>query len=246
MTPPCDANTGLQRTAGADELAMADLSEYVRATAMIESSHPAVLDFVRRHAGADRSPRAKAVRLFLGVRDKIRYDPYHICLSIEGIKASTTLRNGYGWCVPKATLLASCCRAVGIPARLGFADVRNHLSTERLRRQMKTDVFRWHAYCSILLEGRWVKATPAFNVELCRRFGFAPLEFDGHRDALLHPFDAEGRRHMEYLAFRGEYADVPIAEIRATFEREYPFHAELGRSADFAEDVEREAGGATG
>jgi transglutaminase-like putative cysteine protease len=138
------------------------------------------------------------------------------------VRASAALTKRRGWCAPKAALLAACCRTVGIPARLGFADVRNHISTERLRQLMKTDIFYWHGYTSIYLNGVWIKATPAFNIELCERFKIKPLEFDGRGDALLQPFDLQGNQHMEYIRDRGEFLDVPVDRIAATFEREYP------------------------
>ena len=123
-------------------------------TALIDSDHPAVVAFAARHGrGAD--DREKAVALYYAVRDGFRYDPYRIDLSGDGMKASTVLANGYGWCVPKATLLAAACRAAGVPARVGFADVRNHLSTARMREVMQTDVFYWHGYTDILIDGEW-------------------------------------------------------------------------------------------
>lgn len=193
----------------------------LRPAALIDSDHPAVLAFATSHGrGAD--DRERAVSLYYAVRDGFRYDPYRIDLSPQGMRASTVLENGYGWCVPKATLLAAACRAIGIPARVGFADVRNHLSTERMRQVMQTDVFFWHGYTDILLDGTWRKATPAFNVELCERFDLLPLEFDGTADSLYHPFDRHGHRHMEYVNQRGCFDDVPLAEITADFARLYP------------------------
>jgi transglutaminase-like putative cysteine protease len=141
--------------------------------------------------------------------------------------------------VSKAVLLAAACRAVDLPARLGFADVRNHLSTARMRAQMKTDVFYWHGYTSIYLGSRWIKATPAFNIELCERFDLKPLAFDGRNDAIYHPFDLQGHRHMEYLGYRGEFRDVPIDQIRETFRREYTLTTP-GANPDFDDDVFRE------
>ena len=138
-----------------------------------------------------------------------------------------------------AVLLAAGCRAAGIPARLGFADVRNHLSTERMRAQMQTDVFYWHGYTSIYLSGNWVKATPAFNIELCQRFGLKPLAFDGRGDAIYHSFDLQGYRHMEYLGDRGQYQDVPIERIRETFLQEYAL-TKPGTDPHFEQDVDRE------
>lgn len=194
-----------------------DPSIFLAATPTVDHAHPLVRGFVAAHDVADADARTRAVALYYAVRDLVRYDPYGIDLSTAGLSASRALETGRGWCVTKAAVLAACCRAIGVPARLGYADVRNHLSTARLRELMRTDEFRWHGYTALLLEGRWVKATPAFNVELCEKFGLHPLEFDGREDSLYHPYDRAGRQHMEYLRYRGEFADVPEAEIRADF-----------------------------
>jgi len=182
-----------------------------------------VATFTQTHIGDSINHLERAVKLYYAVRDQIRYDPYQIDLTTSGMKATTTLQNGRGWCVSKAVLLAACCRSVGIQARLGFADVRNHLSTARLRQKMGTDIFYWHGYTEMLLDGKWVKATPAFNIELCHKFRLLPLEFDGRNDSPYHPFDEEGNRHMEYVNQRGVYSDLPIAEIIRTFSQEYSF-----------------------
>lgn len=216
--------------------------DLIAPTPTIESTHPEILDFVRRHAGDAPTDRERAVKLFYAVRDDFRYDPYEIDLTVRGMKASTTLTTGRGWCVSKAILLAACCRSIGIPSSLGFADVRNHLSTERLRQRMRTDIFYWHGYTELFLEGKWVKATPAFNIELCEKFRLLPLDFDGQNDSLYHPFDAAGNRHMEYVNHRGTYSDLPLQEIIDTFQDKYAF---LNRSselanASFDEDVDRE------
>ena len=227
-------------------------------TALIDSDHPAVLAFAQQHARGS-SPRDRAVALALAVRDGFRYDPYRCDLSPQGMRASAVLAQGVGWCVPKATLLAAVCRAAGIPARLGFADVRNHLSTERMRQSMQTDTFYWHGYTEIWLGGAWRKATPAFNLSLCQKFGLRPLDFDGVADSIYHPFDVAGNRHMEYVAQRGSFDDLPLAQIMRDFECHYPrWMASLAQpqaaglqaglqadlqadfQADFQADVERE------
>jgi len=214
----------------------------LRAAIMVDSEHPEVQRFAREHAqGADA--RARAVSLYLAVRDGVRYDPYRIDMSEHGLKASTALAQGHGWCVPKAALLAAACRAAGIPARLGYADVRNHLSTERLRQTMGSDLFVWHGYTALWLDGSWRKATPAFNIELCQRFGLLPLEFNGHDDSLYHPFDRAGNRHMEYVADHGTFDDVPRERILQAFAVHYPgmpIHASVAPAADFEADVTRE------
>jgi len=198
-----------------------DLQIYTRATPTIECEHPEVVAFARSHAEGAQGEIATAVLLYYAVRDGFRYDPYAAAVTVDGLRASATLAAGKGWCVSKAVLLAACCRSVGVPARLGFADVRNHLSTANMRASMQTEIFYWHGFTSLYLDGRWVKATPAFNIELCEKFGFLPLEFDGRNDSLFHPFDSEGKQHMEYLRERGEFADVPIDAMLATFQTVY-------------------------
>ena len=216
------------------------------ATALIDSDHPAVIAFAAAHAvGAD--DRERAVALVLAVRDSFRYDPYRADLSPLGMTASTVLAQGYGWCVPKATLLTAACRAAGIPARLGFADVRNHLSTERMRSNMETEIFYWHGYTEIWLDGGWRKATPAFNLSLCEKFGLLPLDFNGRDDSIYHPFDATGNRHMEYLAQRGSFDDLPLDQILVDFRLHYPrWLANIAQqqSTDFLAEVGQETAAA--
>ena len=212
----------------------------LRPTPVIDSDHPAVVSYAKDAAGASDDPREQAVKLYYAVRDGIRYDPYALVLTIPGLKASRSLELGRAWCVPKAILLAAACRAVGIPARLGFADVRNHLSTERMRQTMKTDVFYWHGYTAIELGGKWLKATPAFNIELCERFRIKPLEFDGTKDSIYHPFDLDGHQHMEYLRFHGEFDDLPFDQMMNDFARHYGQEMYDGPVGDFDRDVEEE------
>ncbi len=213
-------------------------------TALIDGDHPQVQGFARQHAlGAD--DRERAVALYYAVRDGFRYDPYRIDLSVAGMRASHVLEIGVGWCVTKAALLAAAARAAGIPARVGYADVRNHLSTERMRQTMKTDLFVWHGYTELWLDGAWVKATPAFNIELCDRFGLLPLEFDGRCDSLYHPFDKAGHRHMEYVREHGSFDDMPLQRIVDDFDRYYPGMVAASnplKSASFEADVGRETG----
>ena len=199
-----------------------ELAPYLRPTACVESDAPAVQAFAARVTAGTTTVTERAVRLFYAVRDEIRYDPYGIVLTRDGLRATAVLERGAGFCIAKAVVLAAGARACGIPARLGFADVRNHLTTEHLRSQMGTDVFAFHGFTELHLDGRWVKATPTFNQSLCDRLGVKPLEFDGHTDSLLHPFDTTGQRHMEYLRDRGTHIDVPIDEMCAVFAEHYP------------------------
>ena len=206
------------------------MKEFLSPAAYIDSDHPAVIAFSMENSKG-KTPRARAVSLYYAVRDRIRYNPFLDFSREETFRASQCIAAGEGFCIGKAALLAACARADGIAARVGFADVKNHLTTPALRERMGTDLFVYHGYAELLLEGKWVKATPAFNVELCRRFRVKPLEFDGREDSIFHPFDEEDRRHMEYLRDRGSHADVPVAEIMQAFRETYPLLYGLGGDA---------------
>lgn len=200
-----------------------DLAPYLMPAASVDSDHPAVVAFAREHTAGIEDPREQAVALYYAVRDGFRYDPYTVDQTPAGFRASTVLERGAGYCVPKAALLAAAARVAGIPARVGFADVRNHLSSPKLLELMGTDRFVYHGYTELHLEGRWVKATPAFNRSLCEKTNTKPLEFDGREDSLLQPLDVDGRRHMEYLVDHGTYADVPIDQMKAAWYAVYEY-----------------------
>lgn len=197
-------------------------SAQLRPTGFLDADHPAVSAFAKETVGDRADPVERAVALYYAVRDGIRYEFWYIDLRPAALRASAVLARGTGFCVSKAVLLAAAGRALGIPTRLGFADVRNHLSTGKIRRAMGTDLFVFHGYTELLLDGRWVKATPAFNRSLCDRFGVAPLEFDGVHDSLFQQADRQGNRYMEYVRDRGSYDDLPLAEMLRTFEEHYP------------------------
>lgn len=223
-----------------------DLRPYLEPGHYVDSDHPAVIDFAQREAVGAGSPREIAVQLFYAVRDQVRYDPYHIDLSVDGLKASSCLANGYGFCVTKAAILAATLRVHGIATRLSFADVRNHMTSARLQAAMGTDIFSFHGNVDILLDGRWVKATPAFNLSLCQKAGTKSQEFDGFNDSILHPFDASGRRHMEYVRDRGTFADVPRETMLEAWDQIYPDTVPWKRQglaprieADFENEVRR-------
>jgi transglutaminase-like putative cysteine protease len=211
---------------------------YTAPAEYIDSDHPAVEAFARAIVPAGADARGTASTLYTAVRDGIRYNPYVSMRNAESFRASSVLAAGNGYCVGKAALYAAACRVHGIPARVGFADVRNHLTTEKLRQSMGTDMFTWHGFTEVFVDGAWRKATPTFNDSLCARLGVKPLDFDGHTDALLHSFDGEGRTYMQYVNDHGTYHDVPAKFLMREMAREY---ANM-QGEDFSDrDMEREA-----
>jgi transglutaminase-like putative cysteine protease len=187
-----------------------DTAELLEATEFLDYKNPVVEEFASRAiAGHTGTPTEKAISLYYAVRDKILYEVYGADLSRDGLRASAIINKGRGFCVHKSIVYAAACRSVGIPSRLVFADVRNHLASDRLRDLVGGTLFCFHTLTSIQLSGRWVKATPVFNKMLCRLYGMSPLEFDGTSDSLYQPYDSDGRRFMEFVNFRGEFGDFP-------------------------------------
>lgn len=198
------------------------ISEYLRSTFFLDYDSAPVRRFNRDHCDSNADAATKAVQLYYGVRDTIRYNPYDVRPEATAFKASSVAFKGEGYCVAKAVLLTAAARGMNIPARLGFADVSNHLTTRKLQQLMGTNVFIYHGYTELFLNDCWVKATPAFNLSLCRKFGVLPLEFDGKNDSIFHPFDAAGQRHMEYLQDHGHFPDLPFTRILKAYRKKYP------------------------
>lgn len=217
---------------------------YLTPTYFLDFTHPIVEEFAERICTGANNHTERAIRLYYAVRDEIRYDPYDLSPARETYKASRILTKGSGYCVAKAIALAALGRQQGIPSRLGFADVRNHLSTRRLREVMNSNTFYYHGYTEFLLDGLWVKATPAFNLSLCQRFKVKPLEFDGMHDSIFHEFNQEGEKHMEYLHDHGSFTDLPFEEMFSCYHRHYPTMFEkLGKgqpAGDFHKEAEQE------
>ena len=198
-----------------------NLDLYLKPTFAIDSDSEVIKKKAILLTGKCNSQKEEAIGLFYFVRDEVKYSPYLALCSIEDYRASKTLQRGDGYCIQKAVVLTALARAVGIPARLGFADVINHPAPKKLVEMMGTNVFIYHGYSELWLNDRWIKATPAFNIEMCRRFGIKPVEFDGVSDSILHKTDERGELHIEYIRYRGTYADLPFEEIMQAFRKQY-------------------------
>lgn len=223
-----------------------DLQPYLNPTWFVQSDAPEIASLAAEVVGPATDEIDRACRLFYAVRDGIRYDAYNLLVTRESLRATYVLAAGRSWCVPKSVLLAAMCRAVGIPCRLCYANVRNHMATKKLLDHIGTDVFYYHGYNEIYLRSRWVKATVSFNRTLCEKARLAPLDFDGQHDSIYHPFDLAGHRYMEYLHDYGPFADVPYDDLVAKFAEVYPNVQQRGEngaglSGDFEAEIEAEA-----
>ena len=194
---------------------------YLAPTEIIDSNNPKVRDYAKEVAGTSSDPVEQAVKLYLAVRDGIRYDPYTPFHLPEHYRASSVLQWGRAFCIPKVSLLCALGRACHIPSRVGFATVKNHLATKQLIDFLGSNVFVYHGFVEFYLEGKWVKATPAFNRELCEKHQVEPLEFNGREDSLFHPYNQENKKYMEYVKYHGTYSDIPVETIVAAWNEAY-------------------------
>lgn len=190
------------------------MEEYLSATFTFDCDSEPIKAKARELIHEHDNDVDRAVALFYFVRDGIAYNLYVPKHLPEHFRASNTLARGKGYCVQKAVLLVALARAAGIPARLCCAKIRNHLVPPKVLERLKSDIFPWHGYAELYLEGKWVKATPAFDIRMCQEQRLVPVEFDGRHDAKFHPYNLDGNKHIEYLLDRGPFADVPLDEIR--------------------------------
>ncbi len=198
-----------------------NLKPYLLPTQILDSDHPDIISYAKEAVGDVKAPIDMAVKLYYAVRDPIWYDPYSPFYLPIHYQASEVLKKRKGFCINKAGLLCALARACNIPSRIGFSTVRNHLSTRQLIEYIGSDLFVYHGYTEFYLENKWVKATPAFNAELCIRHKVLPLEFDGREDSVFQPYNSENRKYMEYVEHHGEYGDIPVNEIVAAWKKVY-------------------------
>lgn len=181
-----------------------------------------IQDLIKEFKNSDLNDQEKASMLYLKVRDGWRYNPYDIVFRKEALKASNIARKDHGHCIDKAILYIAGLRGLGIPAKLHLAKVKNHIAVDRLTEKFGTNELTPHGMVDVYLNNKWVKATPAFNQELCKMTGVEPLEFNGSKDSIFQEYNQEGKTFMEYLDDYGSFDDVPFEFIKKNMKEHYP------------------------
>jgi transglutaminase-like putative cysteine protease len=189
---------------------MEELERYLRPTFVIDSDNQLVKGKAWDLTKGQEDPADEAKSLFYFVRDQIKYNmyvPFHL---LEHYKASTILRKGEGYCVQKAVLMAALARATDIPARLGFADIVNHLLPEKFLEIYGTNLLVYHGFTELYLSDIWIRVTPIFDADMCRKHRIIPVDFDGKTDARFHQVNQDGKLHIEYVRYYGSFEDLPL------------------------------------
>lgn len=197
-------------------------TEQLKPTFFLDSDHPNIVGFARAITKGCSTEKDRAIALFNTVRDNYFYDPYHLDLRPQTLIASNILERKSAYCVEKAVLLCTLLRAAKIPARLNFGNVKNHIAVDRIVEILKTDVLVFHGCTEVLLNGVWLKITPAFNKGLCEKIGVPVLDFDGESEAVFQQFSNDGSTFMEYLHDYGSFDDLPYGKMLSSFKENYP------------------------
>ncbi len=184
--------------------------ECLSPTDVIDSDHPLIREKTEEITSGAADDIAKAERLFLFVRDGIKYNFAPLLRSREDWKASRTLERGDGFCQQKAVLFAALARAAGIPSQVAFQHLKDYkLLGTRYEPYMPGGVLPYHGLTVLYLNGRWLWEDATLDAGLCNRRRYRLVEFDPNDHALLPVTDLDGKPHFEFLGNFGPYPDLP-------------------------------------
>ena len=196
------------------------MEEYLKETFFLNYNH-SNFDNLLKKIDSSRSKKEIAIELYYLIRDSYAYNPYHLDLRFEGLKASNIISKKRAWCVEKSILLAACARRFNIPSKLGYAIVVNHIGVEKLIHYLKRNEIVFHGYVELFIEDKWVKCTPSFDKSICRIANVQPLNWDGENDSMFQEYEKENR-FMEYVHNYGSFSDVPIELMNSEMKKYYP------------------------
>jgi len=195
---------------------------YLKPTFFFDYKNEAVQGLIANLQSDNLSDKDKTIAIYTKIRDRYLYDPYHISLTEQAYRASTIAKKPSGNCVEKSIVLIACLRGLGIPARLHLGKVKNHIAVERLTEKFGSNELTPHGMVNALINGKWLKMSPAFNKSLCEKLNVEPLDFDGENDSFLQAYNNQGTRFMEYTDDYGHFEDVPLGFMSKTVKEHYP------------------------
>ena len=217
---------------------MSEMKNYLKCTEIIDCDEASVKEKALEVTRGLKTDKDKAIALYYFVRDKIKHNAYTPLYDSSRYKASATLKAAYGMCQNKAILLVALARAAGIPARLGLVDVEDYQLSEKFKQMIGgVNVMPLHGFAELYIDGRWVHASPAYDLATCQKKGFIPVEFDGVNDAKDSEYTKAGQLHMKHIKYHGPYEDLPLDEIYSYY-REWI--SKLGKEWDSFKEASEE------
>lgn len=164
-----------------------DLREYLKSSEYLDCDHPLVVETARKITAGCASEVEKTGKIYNFVRD-MPYDIYNSFRYLaEGKRAaSDVISAGHAFCMGKASTFVSLCRAVGIPARIGFQQLHcpeKEFMSDEVRDLWRDRPLPWHSLGEAYVEGRWLKLDATIPADVAKEKGKPYIrEFDGKND----------------------------------------------------------------
>jgi len=109
-----------------------------------------------------QSDEDKIKKIFLYVRDEIKFG---FPLKSDIMKASETIKLGYGQCNTKSTLFLALCKSIDIPARIHFSTIKKEIQkgifTGFTYRLLPAELS--HSWVEINIGNKWIRIDSYIN-----------------------------------------------------------------------------------
>lgn len=202
---------------------------HLNPTPMLDFLSEDIQQLVHRRGWAGVSPAEAAKAIYLFVRDEVAFG-YN---RDDTLSASEVLRDGYGQCNTKGTLLMALLRAVGIPTRCHGFTIYNELQKGAIPNYL----FRLaperilHSWVEVWLDGRWLEIEgyiidTAYLAQVQKRFADECESFSAYGIATtcLKTPENEWTGSNTYIQKEG------IADDFGVFAQPDDFYRERGRN----------------
>jgi transglutaminase-like putative cysteine protease len=152
---------------------MFDKGDSIEPTYYCDFDHPALKEQAAFLARDAEDAYQVALRTFIWVRDRVRFG-----FDLVRVRASDTLKKGYGACFNKSLLLTSLLRANGIPAMFCSAPVSRWFMKPYIGMQclLINNPFH-HCLVKTQIDGEWLFAEPTLDQKTYEAF-YRPLGVD--------------------------------------------------------------------
>lgn len=146
---------------------------HLRETYFCNYHHKEIRSIANVFDKASKDPVEKTKNIFMFVRDKIIFGGDH-----WQVKASETLKKGFGACWNKNLLMIALLRYYKIPSRLKANPIKNDFMKPAMGPAylMVSSPF-YHCFTEIYLDGRWIAVDPTLDKNTYQTF-FMPRNVD--------------------------------------------------------------------
>lgn len=164
-----------------------ELDQYLQASDYLDADHPLVVKQAKALTEGSRTDAEKVGKIYRYVRDM----PYDILESFRYLaqgkhRASDVLEAGHAFCMGKASSFVSLCRAVGVPARIGFQQLHcpdKEFMSEEVRQLWRDRPLPWHSLGEAFVNGQWLKLDATIPANVAKAKGKPYLrDYDGATD----------------------------------------------------------------